>query len=77
MYNTGAADWVRDIKGNGWFPWYPNADRNSGLVAYSPGYPSGECNSTGVLTVIWPKPSEISGGPYIDGFSYLSGLRTS
>jgi hypothetical protein len=71
LYNTGNADWVRDIKGNGWFPWYPNAARNSGLVAYSPGYPSGECTANPApLTVIWPKPSEITGGTYIAGFSY-------
>jgi hypothetical protein len=70
LYNSGTAAWIRDIKGNGWFPWYPNAARNSGLVVYSPGYRSGECNGTGALIVIWPKPSEISGGSYVDGFSY-------
>jgi murein DD-endopeptidase MepM/ murein hydrolase activator NlpD len=73
LYNTGAAAWVRDIKGNGWFPWYPNPARNSGLVAYSPGYPSGECTANPApLTVIWPKPSEITGGTYIAGFAHLS-----
>ena len=71
LYNTGAAAYARDIKGNGWFPWYPNANRNSGLVVYSTNYPSGSCTGApSDLTVIWPKPSEISGGPYIAGFSY-------
>lgn len=71
LYNTGTAVSIRDVKGNGWFPWYPTNGRDSGLVAYSPNYPKGQCVPVSApVTVIWPKPSEISGGPYIAGFSY-------
>jgi murein DD-endopeptidase MepM/ murein hydrolase activator NlpD len=72
LYNTGTKAWIRDVKGNGWFPWYEPGvvGRDSGLVAYSPSHPKGQCIGNPYLTVIWPKASEISGGSYIEGFSW-------
>jgi murein DD-endopeptidase MepM/ murein hydrolase activator NlpD len=70
LYNTGTAAWIRDVKANGWFPWYPNTARNSGLIAYSPSHPKGQCIGNPYLTVIWPKASEITGGSYIEGLSW-------
>lgn len=49
---------IRRVRGIGWYPWYPDADMNSGFVPRSTTHPLAGCSSNPSLTMRWPAPSE-------------------
>ncbi len=55
---------IRRLRGIGWFPWYPNANMNSGFVPRSTSHPIGGCCSNPILIMRWPAPSEFY---HVDG----------
>lgn len=72
IYTSGSGVWIRDIRGTGWFPWWPNASRDSGWVAYSTSHPIGQCTGNPILNMIWPPSNEVSrGGSTISGYSWV------
>lgn len=70
--NTGTPLVIRDLRGVGWFPWWPNELRNSGFVVQSTSHSVTGCSPDRTIDVRWPLAAGQTwpGHEYVDGYSW-------
>jgi murein DD-endopeptidase MepM/ murein hydrolase activator NlpD len=68
--SSGTSLIISDLPGTGWYPWWPNAARNSGFVVQSTTHSIVECSTNRTISVRWPPTSWVEGGSNIDGYSW-------
>lgn len=72
---SGSPVSVRDLRGIGWYPWWPNTSRDSGLVVQSTSHTFGVCTSDITIDVRWlakgySQRFDERAGNFIDGYSW-------
>lgn len=68
--NTGTPVVTKDLRGIGFYPWWPNASRNSGFVVQSTSHTFEVCSTNRNIYARWPLYTWVVGGTYIDGYSW-------
>jgi murein DD-endopeptidase MepM/ murein hydrolase activator NlpD len=61
---------IKDLRFVGWYPWWPNPNRDSGFVVQSTSHNVTWCTTDRTIDVRWPPASSIIGGSNIDGYSW-------
>jgi murein DD-endopeptidase MepM/ murein hydrolase activator NlpD len=61
---------VKDLRGIGWYPWWPHPDRYSGFVVQSTSHNLSNCSYDTTIDVRWPPAAQVVGGGAIDGYSW-------
>lgn len=61
---------TKDMRGIGFYPWWPHPDRYSGFVVQSTSHTLGVCSTDRTIDVRWPPASGVVGGGNIDGYSW-------
>jgi murein DD-endopeptidase MepM/ murein hydrolase activator NlpD len=51
---SGTAIVVKDLRGIGWYPWWPHPDRYSGFVVQSTSHNLSSCSYDTTIDVRWP-----------------------
>lgn len=70
--NTGTPLVIKDLRGIGWYPWWPNVDRYSGFVVQSTSHSVTSCSTDRTIDVRWPLASGQTwpGHEFVDGYSW-------
>jgi murein DD-endopeptidase MepM/ murein hydrolase activator NlpD len=66
---SGTSINVRDLRGTGWYAWWPLDSHFSGYIVQSTSH-SGSCSYDRTIDVRWPAASSVVGGYDIDGYSW-------
>lgn len=61
---------VSDLRGTGWYAWWPLDSHNSGYVVQSTSHTIGQCSTDRTIDVRWPETWWVTGGGDIDGYSW-------